>query len=148
MEVIPLILGSSFLAGVVGSWMTAQIANRKIEIENITQERAKWREKIRENAIEVSKSILEGNEEELSRLRSKFMLLLNPLDKEDNGIIASIQIANEGQDPKSIEKEFTQRVSLLLKHDWERAKFEALPWHQKCGEKDPSRKMYEEYKYK
>ena len=147
METITLILGSSVVAAFVTNLFTTHVANKKIEIENITQERAKWREKIRENACAVSKSILESNEKELLRLRSIFRLLLNPLDEEDGNIIKAITIAPADK-VKEKEAEFTERVSLLLKHDWERAKFEALPWLQKCGEPKPTRRKYQEYSEK
>lgn len=120
---------SPVVAGVVTGLFAARVSNRKIEIENITQERAKWREKIRENAEEGSKAILNGYQYDLSIVRSKFQVLLNPIDPLDQKIIKCLEEINE--DVTKQEKKFAMYVSALLKHDWERAKDEAKPWYVK-----------------
>ena len=61
----------------------------------------------------------------LGVLRARLTLHLNPHDPEDQGIL-NVIVSN----PTNGGEEFTQRVALLLKHDWERAKYEAslLEW--------------------
>ena len=132
------------ITGVIGGLFGAQVANRKIEIENITQERAKWREKIRENAEKTSKAILNRDGAKLLILRSRFRLMLNPDDKKNRKIIqcfgkalaeleelkvnSGTNVSNSTSKFIELEVEFTKHVAALLKHDWERAKNEAKPW--------------------
>jgi hypothetical protein len=56
-----------------------------------------------------------------SLLRAKLALRLNPNDPDDQEILALIA---PGDDAIRAD-EFNQRVGLLLKHDWERAKRDA-----------------------
>ena len=125
------------VTGVITGLFAAQVANRKIEIENITQERAKWREIIRINSEAISKAALNKNLHELIILRSKFRVLLNPKDELDQGIINCISnIYNKlkkNDDCLTEEENFSQQVAALLKHDWERAKCEAKPWYVKVN---------------
>ena len=46
------ILGSAITAAIISAWVSKAIAERNIYIENITKERAKWRERIRKIARE------------------------------------------------------------------------------------------------
>lgn len=75
------------MAALVGGYVSLVNSERKIQIENVTQERAKWREQIRVSAIKVhrvaSKTSLEGENPSLDELRMVFELLLNPHDPED-----------------------------------------------------------------
>ena len=47
---ISTILGSAVVAGIVAGIVTLRISERKISIENVTQQRQEWREKIRKLA--------------------------------------------------------------------------------------------------
>lgn len=49
-------LGSALIAGLVSAFISLRISERRIQIENITQERAKWRENIRKSAREVAEA--------------------------------------------------------------------------------------------
>ena len=75
-------------------------------------------------AQQVHKSLIERAEADVNRLRCDFQMILNPKDKEDEGIIDCIRVPSCGEELNKAE-EFSERVSLLLKHDWERAKREA-----------------------
>jgi hypothetical protein len=134
-------LTSVLASGVISAAITA-IASRRgseraIRIENITKERAKWRDKIRELALGVQEAAAKKDSSKLSELRLQLCLNLNPLDKKDRDITALISEASKSDD-KIIE--FSDRVALLLKHDWDRAKSEAK------GRKAPDRIGYDEFK--
>ena len=111
----------------LGIWLIAQ---RRIEVENITQERAKWRKKIRARASNVDEAILNGNKANLRCLKIEFWTFLNPFDSDDRAILDCMIAAGSRRKRKARADQFAERVSLLLKHDWERAKLEAglFPW--------------------
>ena len=122
------LFSSAVLSAMVAALVTLRSSERKIEIENVTQERAKWREKIRLNALEVHRASVANNAPKLSELHLTFEHMLNPLDSEDNGILASICRLNCLAESKAELAEFSKRIALPLKHDWDRAKLEASPW--------------------
>lgn len=134
---IAITIGSGVTGGVIGSIINGIVniysGNRKIQIENITQERAKWRDKIRELSIEVYKAAIEGKYQEIDKLQIEFAVRLNPYDDEDIGILKAIyELKDKQNQEKDLFKkleEFSDCVALLLKHDWERAKYEAKPWY-------------------
>jgi len=119
-------LTSTVVAGIVAAVAAMYMAERRIKVENITAERANWREKIRELAEKVHLAIIKADESQLSALRSAFALRLNPRCPMDQAIVRSIVAAPPGREEEQA-KEFAVRVSLLLKHDWERAKQEVHP---------------------
>ena len=121
---LAVVLTSTVVAALVAGLVSLRVSERRIAIENITQERAKWREKIRSNSAEACAAISASDHRAISRLQSAFSLLLNPHDAEDRAIVQSIVPSNDLLDQS---KEFTDRIALLLKHDWERAKHEARP---------------------
>lgn len=102
-------------------------SERKILVENITQERAKWREKIRTKAIEVHKAAVKGDQVWLAELKLTFATSLHPYDPEDNLILDVIEQLKDEKDRQAKLEELSDRISLLLKHDWQRAKQEAEP---------------------
>ena len=101
------------------------IAQRRIAAEHVTAERAKWREKIRAQALKVHDAILSGDAAVVGRLQSEFRALLNPFDRHDQAILDCMTVDSSSQELKNRADEFAGRISLLLKHDWERAKLEA-----------------------
>lgn len=127
-----LLLTSAVVSALVSGFVSLRASERKIQIENITQERAKWREKIRLNAEKVHQAAgiksAEDRKIPLSELRLVFELLLNPTDPEDVAIIRCIEGLSNCTEPDKRLPEFSRRVAYLLKHDWERAKKEAKPW--------------------
>ena len=118
--------------GLISALFTWSVAQRRISIENITQERKKWRDGIREKSLRVRDAIVSGNQEDINRLRCEFRALLNPNDCNDNEIVESLRLeVGENGTPTDLEKraeEFAELISHLLKHDWERAKVEAGPF--------------------
>lgn len=127
------ILSSSVIGGLVASLVSLRSSERRIQIENVTQERAKWREKIRLKSTEVHRAALDNNLQRLAELHLEFALNLNPFHQEDRDILKVIESmrARDTMDAKL--SEFSCRIALLLKHDWDRAKHEAKPllfrWH-------------------
>jgi hypothetical protein len=97
---------------------------RNIKIENITKERAKWRDDVRQKSLEVHKAAVSLNVVWLNELHLQFGLILNPEDVNDRAILDTIRCLKISQN-EAVLTEFADRVSLLLKHDWERAKWEA-----------------------
>lgn len=54
---LPTVLSSGVLAGLVAGLVTLRMSERKIAIENITQQRQIWREKIRRLANQIKNLI-------------------------------------------------------------------------------------------
>lgn len=120
------ILTSTVIAAIVAAIVAAWTAQRKISIENITQDRRAWREKIREKTLSVHDALISRDQKSLNRLRIEFRTILNPIDDDDKEIVKCIALPEEGKELESAE-EFAKRIALLLKHDWERVKLEAGP---------------------
>lgn len=118
------LLTSTVIAAIVAAAIAFWTAQRKISIENITQDRRTWRENIRKNALLVYDALISRDEKSLNKHRAEFVALLNPNDTEDREIIGCIKLPDEGQEIECAD-EFSERIALLLKHDWERAKLEA-----------------------
>ena len=77
-----------------------------------------------EKALEAHNAILEGNEAKIRRLKHEFRVRLNPKDCCDNRILDCMKVKCTLKCRKKKAEEFSKQVSLLLKHDWERAKLE------------------------
>jgi hypothetical protein len=144
-SILTTILGSGLLAGLVSALVTLRVSERRIVIENVTQERTKWREKIREIALKVHKSFSASEKEAMEILHTELTTSLNPEDDEDQDILRCLKDLIADSDSDRI-GEFKHRIALLLKHDWERAKWESeRPWW-KTG-KEPKRTKFSESKY-
>jgi hypothetical protein len=136
------VLSSSVLAGLIAALVSLRTTERGIKIENVTKERAKWREKVRDRALELHRAATAGNKVRIAELHLEFSLILNPNDCEDRKILSAIaRVAVQANDETL--KEIAVRLGLLLKHDWERAKREAEPawWRGR----EPERTSYEEW---
>ena len=102
---------------------TLWVSQRQLNSVNVITERAKWRSKIRDLANDIS-----SNEE--TKIWIALALNTNPSDGEDKKIVdlAYGMLPEHSITPE--QKELVVRLSLLLKHDWERAKIEGsiIPW--------------------
>lgn len=146
------ILTSTVIAAIVAGLVAAWTAQQKIGIENITQDRRSWREKVRVKSLTVHDVIMSRDKESLDKLRVEFRAILNPEDEDDGVIISCISLPEDGKELERAE-EFAERIALLLKHDWERVKLEAGPlvmrvkvvrdWIGKITHK-PARAKYEQ----
>lgn len=143
---LPTVLSSGVLAGLVAGLVTLRTSERKISIENITQQRQIWREKIRRLANQIKKSYINEEKDFLHDHYIELQLLLNPEDSNDQSILDTVWEMIEAERSEDRHIVLSEKLSLLLKHDWERAKREAKPvWHRWCEVK---RTSYDEYQYK
>jgi hypothetical protein len=135
-----ILLTSAVVAAIVSGLVALLTAERRIAAENVIQDRMKWRDKVRGLVSEVRQATaVEQDTAKLAELRAQFSLHLNPHDQRDQEILSLIAPDNAGR-----VEELTQRVSLLLKHDWERAKYEAS-LYRRLLEKPPERLAFEDY---
>jgi hypothetical protein len=138
------VLSSAVIAAIVAAFISVLTSERRIGAENVIQERKNWRDKIRELSSEIFKLLIRvdstDREDLLRDMRAEFSLLLNPHSISDQNIL--LLIAPNGADKAD---EFTQRVALLLKHDWERAKREASLW-RRLWEKEPGPVSFEHFR--
>jgi len=143
---LPTVLSSAVVAGLVAGLVTLRTSERKIAIENITQQRQLWREKIRDLSLKIKSSYKSGNKDELNAQYVEMQLLLNPQDRDDKCILDTIWAMLEEAESATLHIVLAEKLSLLLKHDWERAKLEAKPvWYRFRKAK---RVPYEKSKFK
>jgi len=140
------VLGSGVVAGLVAGLVTLRTTERKIAIENITQQRKLWRDKVREKSLEISKAYKGKDGSKLEELYGEFQLILNPEDNDDKSILDTLWEMQQTSENNDLIVEFTEKLALLLKHDWERAKLEAKPMWHFWGK--PKRIPYIEFKNK
>jgi len=140
------VAGSAFLVGLVAGLVTIRTSERKIAMEHITKQRENWRETIRTKSCAVSKAFESESTSELCGLYTEFSHLLNPEDKLDFAILSLIWDFKDKKFESAKHIEFVERIALLLKHDWERAKREAKPWFFAFTK--PVRVDYHKAKYK
>ncbi len=123
------IAGSAVIAAFISGFVAWSTNARNVQIENVTKERVPWRDKIRSLTREVCHARGAGvcdRNNKLDELRAAFAVNLNPFDDDDNEILAAVKKLKTDRSDAELEK-FCLRVALLLKHDWERAKYEAKP---------------------
>lgn len=142
---IATVLSSGVVAGLIAGLVTLRTSERIIAIENITKQREVWRDKVRSKSLDVTNAIESKNISKLCGLYTEFSHLLNPEDAEDIAILKLLFIFKSGNFEECLHIEFTERVSLLLKHDWERAKREAKTWF--FFTKEPERVKYNDFEH-
>jgi hypothetical protein len=120
------ILGAAATGAIISAFATMRVAARNIHVDSVTKERTKWREHIRELADKLTMATRNGQLQEVQRLRLQFQLRLNPQDEADRSILSNIdRIVTAPATQRLVAlDDVTARVALLLKHDWERAKYE------------------------
>jgi len=144
LEFFAIFLTSSLLAALVAALVSVRINERNINIENVTQERAKWRNAIRALSDSLIKAARSGDFQSVELHCAQLTLNVNPFDGEDEALVQAAQLLATADDKDAQIKDFTERMALLLKHDWERAKYEARPWLLRGQE--PRRVPYCEFK--
>lgn len=119
-------------AALAGGWLTSWLALRKderaIQIEQITKERAKWRDNMRSLAESIATTWHEHSTEpdhaRVAALRTGLAASISPKDEHDQAILAHFDHLFAGSsDSLSV---LMLRITLLLKHDWERVKWECI----------------------
>ena len=133
---------TSLFAGVsltaVGGWLTSMLALRKderaVQIDQVTKERAKWRDNIRKLAEEIAMAhagqVGSMDSAKVAGLRARLATSINPKDKvHDAAVLAHFdRLFEEAATDRHV---FERRLALLLKHDWERVKWECTPLYLK-----------------
>ena len=113
---------ASLLGGVAAALVTAiftkAASDKSIRIRNITSERQLWRDRLRELVV------YSGCAPELHVLRAELEVRLNPGNPEDNGILDCLRCLAYRHDSAKLD-EFSRRMAMLLKHDYERARIES-----------------------
>ncbi|RYG55549.1 MAG: hypothetical protein EON56_05480 [Alphaproteobacteria bacterium] len=101
-------------------------ARWRIAEANIIQERAKWREAIRAIVIEA---VNVKSTERAGELWASLALRLNPNDdpdKDDRELVELVaSLADEANWLPAVRARIVALAANVLKHDWERAKWEA-----------------------
>lgn len=142
------VIVTGMLSGAIGAYATLRVATRTIEAENITKERAKWRNKIRRLARQLHQAATDRNSKQISEIQLQLRLNLNPDDDEDLAILRLVRrLRAPDADVDRTLSEFSDRVSLLLKHDWERAKKDAVSFFRRAALL-VKRETYDEYPHK
>jgi hypothetical protein len=141
---IETVLTSGVVAALVSGLVSLRNSERKLVIENITQERTKWREKIREKNLQIHEAHQSKESGKVEAAGAELRLLLNPMDPIDRDILSEIAILKNSESTQKDMERFSIKLSLLLKHDWERAKQETKDAFYKKHEA-VKRVTYEEY---
>ncbi|MGO2510136.1 MAG: hypothetical protein ACTH6Y_14390 [Vibrio hibernica] len=143
---ISTLLGSAVIAGIVAGIVSVRISERNIAIENITKQRQLWRDKIRKIAIDISLAYAKSEKQKIQTHYIELQLLLNPNDDDDKSILDTVWAMITESGSSKLDIELAEKLALLLKHDWERAKFEAKPYPFKIL--SITRKSYSNYNKK
>lgn len=120
---ISVILGSSVVAAFITSFFIKLGEDKKIRIENITQERKEWRDRIRELTVELTHAFDTRDRAAIRKIESELIVRLNPEDSEDLKIIQAFPNLYNLWDEELLRR-MCDDLAYLLKHDWERAKKE------------------------
>ncbi|MFD0930860.1 hypothetical protein ACFQ1T_13810 [Methylophilus glucosoxydans] len=145
MEPFSVFLSSTVVSAFVAALISLRTNERKIQIENVTQERAKWRITMRNLSDSLVKASLTKDIQTVRFCCSQLALNVSPFSAEDRALIKAAELLATAEDKDAQVKEFTERMAILLKHDWERAKWEARPCFFRG--KEPRRVPYNEFKY-
>ncbi|EMK3587896.1 hypothetical protein ACLINQ_004406 [Vibrio parahaemolyticus] len=130
-NILTIVLGSSVFAALITAIFTRKIHENNVSLKYITEERARWRQKIKELMGELSDAVHlpTENRERIKKVRSiatYLKLSLNPSENEsiDVEIRKCLNDICNNPNYKKV-KELELLFSKLLKHDWERAKQES-----------------------
>lgn len=129
---ITTLLGSGIGAALVTGWFSVRNSDKAVRVENITKERMKWRDEIRRIAEEIAEVKSSPDAAMYSKLRIELVTRLNPTDKYDKEILECFDsYCNDAENSENLIA-LGNRIALLLKHDWERAKWEASPANERA----------------
>lgn len=133
---------AAILGGIVAAALTLAgvilSARWRLTEENITKERAKWRDAVRSivaQAVEIEAST-ENGDTKIRRLWGEIALRMNPGDdpeKDDRQLVDAVaSLVDPAKRTDQTRLRILDLAAGILKHDWERAKWEARgrPWEQ------------------
>ncbi|WP_144030243.1 hypothetical protein [Burkholderia sp. AU6039] len=125
------VLTSTVIASVLSVFSTMHVTGRNALTDNVIKHRANWRDMLRAIARELTEAVGTGNVRAIRVLRNQLALNLNPVDQEDQALVDAVRALESCSSTERHRKmeEVEQRIALLLKHDWERAKWEAALFH-------------------
>lgn len=127
-EIVTLVLGTGLVSAFITALFSKFQSDKNHKIENITKERKEWRDCIRRIVLDVVEACQNEDADKLHGLEAELRVRLNPNDKSDKKILVVISgLRTGGNENNSAEDkltEFCDRISYLLKHDWERVKKE------------------------
>ena len=134
------ILGSTVLAGIITVFFNLMQHNNTNSLKYITEERQKWREKIRDIAKNIEAYQYSSDDKDRQKLKEILVELkvnINPYGKENDTaymedghiweMIEKLEGIQETQDKDEFSRDKNKLInylSYLLKYDWERAKYE------------------------
>lgn len=133
---------TSLLAGIsltaAAGWFASFLAFRKderaVQFEQVTKERTKWRDNMRDLCEEIAIAHVENrasaNPAKVASLRARLATSINPKDKIHDGAILDHYDRLFSGETDDLEM-FAHCIALLLKHDWERVKWECTPLYIK-----------------
>ena len=98
---------------------------------------------MRSLAADLTEAAQAKDQQRVALLCSQLELNLNPFDREDQALVIAARILSDPVKLDDHTREFGVRMTLLLKHDWDRAKREAQPWFFRGNE--PRRVPYCEH---
>lgn len=153
MAIFESILTGGLAGAVISGFFAMRNQDKSIKVKQITEERQKWRERIRELTVKITeivgelesstsnlcckKARINNCKMKLRVIKAELSVSLNPKDDEDKDILTRLQhiidAPNEAFNKPSLKEksskdtpieELQYRLSLLLKHDWERVKNE------------------------
>jgi hypothetical protein len=113
------------VSAAIAAWVAWHASKGNALMANVTQERAKWRERIRQLADDLQDAVSKQDAALIRRVRVAFRLSLNPWDDRDREIVALLERLVHHSAEEGLLERIVVRLELLLKHDWERAKAEA-----------------------
>ncbi|OLQ89651.1 hypothetical protein BIY22_19225 [Vibrio panuliri] len=122
-EIITLVLGVGLVSAFVTALFSKLVADKNHKIENITRERKEWRDRLRFLVVEITKAQQNKDLNSLKQLEAELIVRLNPQDTEDLAILNAIEEVGKSWSDDSV-RVLCDRISYLLKHDWERVKQE------------------------
>ncbi len=121
-ELIVAIISSLSIGSIIGSYLQKRINDKNNSLKHITDERRKWRERIRE----LIPQLRNDNNVNVEKIASELQIRLNPEDPKDLYIVKKLKnLSQNSADKNKLKDEIENAVSFLLKHDWERVKIES-----------------------
>lgn len=124
----------------ITAYFTKKSNDKNASLKYVTEERQKWRNRIKEIASEIyiNKLITDEDKTKFNKLSAEFRLNMNPypLDQ-DNDIVHKLQLIEINPNDKQHREEFVRHVAYMLKHDWQRSKVEAGIRESKVERKRP-----------
>jgi hypothetical protein len=123
-------LASGAAGAVIGALLSAialmHQTQSQIAAQHVVGERAKWREKIRDAA---AKALADKSPASFDEFWLTLKLNTNPFSNEDIDLVEKAAALRNGNATVEDWDEMSDRLARLLKHDWERAKFETR-WYR------------------